>query len=238
MKKKLLKLIDLIGIQLSGLYLRYKSASKGESKYLNERVQEMCFVFEVLSENPANIILDVGSGNNAFAATLEHCRYDVTASDLKGEYWGFLKSSNRHIYVVKDDICKSQHPSSSFDVITCISTLEHIVDFDSAVAEMSRLLKKGGVMILSFPYFYDEFCENVYALETADELSKRFRYIARSYSDKQLDDWCSANNLEIIRERFIRGWEGKFWRSGERISYPEVVDKNAANYICVAFRKS
>jgi ubiquinone/menaquinone biosynthesis C-methylase UbiE len=38
-----------------------------------------------------------------------------------------------------------------FDEVVSVSTLEHIPELDKAMLEMSRVLKSGGKMVLSFP---------------------------------------------------------------------------------------
>jgi len=43
------------------------------------------------------------------------------------------------------------YPSGSFDVVLCIETLEHLYPTDHIVAEIQRVLKKGGVAIIDVP---------------------------------------------------------------------------------------
>ena len=230
-------LLDRLGVFFSSFYLKYQATNQLASGYLNERSIEYSFVLENLSKNGTSSVLDVGSGTNSFAATLSHCGYNVTASDLMGSYWRSFQ--NRHINVLQNDITNSNCESKSFDAVTCISTLEHIPDYQSAVREMSRIVKDGGLLIVTFPYSCDEFCENVYALDTADDVSKAFRYIARSFCDEQIGGWCREFGLEITDKKHIQGWEGKYWRSGARIRFPlEVENKSKANSICIALKKN
>ncbi|MCF8177764.1 MAG: class I SAM-dependent methyltransferase [Sulfuritalea sp.] len=42
--------------------------------------------------------------------------------------------------------------SNQFDLVMCIEVLEHIVDDQSGCAEIARVLKPGGALILSLPY--------------------------------------------------------------------------------------
>lgn len=232
-------MLDLIGIFLSSFYLKYKAShAKSSSHFLNERPIEYIFTLNHLLGSRCLDVLDVGTGRNAFTATLEHCRFNVTSSDLKGQYWSFY--SNRHVYVHKNDITNSGFDSSSYDAVTCISTLEHIPDFNAAVSEMARLLKPSGILILTFPYSTD-FCENVYSLPGSDLVSKSFSYIAASFSDDEINHWTSSFGLVEINRSYYRGWTGNYWRSGKRINFPsEVSADNAeiANGLCVAFKKA
>jgi len=233
----LYRFLDALGIFLSSFYLRYRSAHRNSgSSYLNERPVEYIFALKNLLESNSLTVLDVGTGRNSFSATLEHCRFNVTSSDLKGHYWSFF--SNRHVHVLKNDITDSRFKSSSFDAITCISTLEHIPDFNSAVSEMIRLLKPNGILILTFPYS-KIFCENIYFLPESDVISKSFRYIAASFSDAEIQNWIFSLGITEIDRVYYRGWSGEYWRTGERINFP-CLESNAdfANGLCIAFKKS
>lgn len=236
MIRRLLRLLDIAGTLLSSGYLRYTHFRRPRSSYLYERPIEYSFTLETLLKHEAIEVLDVGTGTNSFASTLEHCGFNITAIDQKGTYWGLFQ--NRHLFVHRDDIRESRFSNASYDAVTCISTLEHIDDFDRAVDAMVRLLKDEGILILTFPYTHDVFCENVYSIETVDHHSKEFGFIARSYSDDQINGWCARHSLKILNCRYIRGWTGKFWRSGDRIRFPRTVDcKKDANAICLALRK-
>jgi hypothetical protein len=51
------------------------------------------------------------------------------------------------------DITKTGLAAESLDVVTCLSVIEHGVDLRSYFAEMSRILKAGGLLITSTDYF-------------------------------------------------------------------------------------
>ncbi len=124
-------------------YLNQKSAEP------NERVIEYNFALRCIWNSSAQNILDVGTGTSPWPALLRTCGYVVTAIDEMGSYWhGQL--FNRHFYIIKDDIT---HPklSKTFDLITCISTLEHISNPQNAIRGMFSLLKRGGYLCLPFP---------------------------------------------------------------------------------------
>lgn len=53
----------------------------------------------------------------------------------------------------KGDITGTTFPDHSFDVITCLSVVEHGVDLPSYFAEVSRILKPGGMLITSTDYY-------------------------------------------------------------------------------------
>jgi len=46
--------------------------------------------------------------------------------------------------------------SESFDVVSCISVLEHVKNPFAAIREINRILKKGGIAFITVPFFYPE----------------------------------------------------------------------------------
>jgi 2-polyprenyl-3-methyl-5-hydroxy-6-metoxy-1,4-benzoquinol methylase len=55
---------------------------------------------------------------------------------------------------IEDDISKSNIKENSFDVIASWETLEHIIDVDSALNNMSRILKKNGIAFHEYNPFF------------------------------------------------------------------------------------
>lgn len=55
--------------------------------------------------------------------------------------------------LVKGDLMACPFPDKFFTTITCLSVLEHNVDFEKLAKECSRLLQKGGDLFLSFDYW-------------------------------------------------------------------------------------
>ena len=222
---------------LYSIVLKLEHNTRVKHTYLNERSIEYGFALKNLLEHKAMDVLDVGSGTCAFPAVLEHCGYNIVASDVKGEYWNY-RYTNRHIHIETDDITNSRFAPKSFDAITCLSVLEHIGNYQDAMRNMGNLLKDNGILIISFPYTYDEYCDNVYRLDSADAISRGFKYIARSFSDNVIKDWEEKNNLKRLEIVLFRGWTGKFWRSGERIKVPEIgTNRDVANGICILYKR-
>lgn len=51
------------------------------------------------------------------------------------------------------DITNTDFPPKNFDAISCLSVIEHGVNIDKFFMEMQRILKPGGILILSTDYF-------------------------------------------------------------------------------------
>ena len=51
------------------------------------------------------------------------------------------------------DLVSTDFPDHTFDVVVCLSVIEHGVDLANYFSEMSRILKPGGLLITSTDYF-------------------------------------------------------------------------------------
>lgn len=51
------------------------------------------------------------------------------------------------------DLMNTAYKKNSFDTITCLSVIEHEVDFEKLAKECARLLKKNGMLYISFDYW-------------------------------------------------------------------------------------
>lgn len=71
------------------------------------------------------------------------------------------------------DIQKTNLPDEMFGIIFCNHVLEHVESYQSALIEMHRILKKGGLFICSFPI--DGKTEYVYEDQTAVSATQRVK---------------------------------------------------------------
>jgi len=201
----------------------------------NERPIEYRFVFEQISNQYPKKVLDVGTGVTSLPHLMANCGCKVTAADNIKDYWGFGQFFNRHYFIENDDITNTQL-KEKFDLITCISTLEHIEKFDDAVSSMLSLLEDGGFLILTFPYTENEFIDNVYTKEgTSVTVVPKFK--THSYSRKELNKWINGK-AEIVKQEYWKFFEGNFWTNGNKLSLPISVSKDENHQIsCVLIQK-
>jgi SAM-dependent methyltransferase len=77
---------------------------------------------------------------------VEACGYRYVPIDINGD-------GER---VLREDLTKLTFDSDSIDAVLSLDTLEHIVDYEQALAELHRVLKPSGVAIVHVPcYFFD-----------------------------------------------------------------------------------
>jgi SAM-dependent methyltransferase len=91
-------------------------------------------------------VADVGCGEQPLRSLVE---------GLGGEYTGVDVVQNRQGTVdVTADITKIPLPRDSFGLVLCTEVLEHIPDTSAAVAELKRLCRPGGAIIITTPFTY------------------------------------------------------------------------------------
>ena len=96
-----------------------------------------------------SMILDIGCGNGAFLNLIK-TRYNVFGADISKEYAKYCKKHGINVRVcnVENELPFS---SNSFDIITMFATLEHIRMPQYNLAEINRIMKKNGYLIISIP---------------------------------------------------------------------------------------
>lgn len=215
------------------LLLEWKRSSR---KRINERSIEYCFALRWLSKICPVEVLDVGSGGTSWPHLMANCGFQVTAIDKIKEYWkgGFF---NRHYYIINDDITRPKI-TKQFDLITCISVLEHIPNHKDAISGMFGLLKPGGHLVLTFPYNEKQYIDDIYKLPDAG-YGRDYPFICQVLSRKQIDEWLSENPGKIIDQEYYEVFSGALWAFGDRICPSKKVEKQQRCHLtCVIIQKS
>jgi len=101
--------------------------------------------------------LEIGPGSGLYIPILkERCR-EVYVSDCESAYLNAIQpryAQDQTVHIVLDDITRSTLPANHFDLILCTEVLEHIADSVSALRHIARILKPGGMLVLSTPQRY------------------------------------------------------------------------------------
>jgi SAM-dependent methyltransferase len=142
---------------------------------IDERIVEYPWVIANIPKDRASL-LDAGSAIN-FDSILSHQKLTnkkITIANLNPETRCFW---SRGISYIFGDMRKLPFTSDIFEIVTCISSLEHVgmdntkiysdnnefnenkkEDYLTAVTELKRVLKAGGTLLITVPYGkYDDF---------------------------------------------------------------------------------
>lgn len=202
----------------------------------NERPIEYRFVFHCLTQLRPITVLDVGTGTTALPSLIASCGCMVKAIDNVKDYWptGMV---NRHWQVVDDDIRKPQ-TMDRFDMVTCVSVIEHIDEPLVAFRSMIALLKPGGHLVLTTPYNEQRSVPNVYVLPGA-AYGQDVPYICRCTSRREVDGWLSNTGSEIVCQELWQFWSGEVWTQGTPLPVPRQVTRTDPHQLtCLLLRKN
>jgi ubiquinone/menaquinone biosynthesis C-methylase UbiE len=98
-------------------------------------------------------VLDAGCGTGSL---MEHWRrspgVEVTGIDLSQEALAYsrLRGQTR---LIQGDLTALPFATGTFDVVTALEVVEHVERDDAALAELCRVLKPGGTLLLSVPAY-------------------------------------------------------------------------------------
>jgi SAM-dependent methyltransferase len=110
-----------------------------------------------------DVVVDLGSGTSSVILDWLHL-YGYEAlygCDLIAE-----NMKRGHIQYSRQDLEKTSYADGFADVVTCLSVIEHGVNLPNLVKECHRLLKPGGLLILSTDYT----CQKIDLTDVRDEL--------------------------------------------------------------------
>ncbi len=105
-------------------------------------------VLEIFSSFPKRgMLLEIPAGEGALAWQLHKLGYEVTAGDIDPKFFKV-----RPLPCVRMDLNR-EFPieSERFDFISCVEGVEHLKDQFEFVRECHRVLKPGGMLVLSTP---------------------------------------------------------------------------------------
>lgn len=101
-------------------------------------------------------ILDAGAGTQQYKRFCQHLEYvsqDFAQYNGQGDARGLQTGSFEYGKLdIVSDITAIPESDASFDAVMCTEVLEHVPDPPRALAELCRLLKPGGQMILTAPF--------------------------------------------------------------------------------------
>ena len=158
-----------------------------------ERVLELVRRFRPAGSSAAWRALDVGCGTGGFLAALARVGPAV-GMDQAPEALDYCRRRGARDLIPHDVArCPWPIPDGAFDLVTALDVVEHVDDDAGLVAEMHRVLKPGGVMIISVPSFqwlWSYWDEQIghrrrYTRPRVTELMRRagFRVVWASYAE-------------------------------------------------------
>ncbi len=95
-------------------------------------------------------VLDAGAGLGVVSEELAH-HFGAFVVALDNSRW--VTGIDRAAHPVQADMMSLPFDNTSFDTVICLEVLEHTLDPDRVLAEIWRVLRPGGALILSTPSY-------------------------------------------------------------------------------------
>ena len=177
-------------------------------------------------------ILDAGAGEAQYKSYCGHLKYtsqDIAKYDGQGDGLGLHTKTRDYSEIdIISDIANIPVDNDSFDAIMCIEVFEHLTDPLDALKEFKRILKSGGMLILTAPfnslthyapyhfstgftkYFYEhhlkeydfeiiEIVENGSYFEYLAQEARRLGSVSMQYTNKKLNFFEKLISLLYLR---------------------------------------
>jgi ubiquinone/menaquinone biosynthesis C-methylase UbiE len=128
----------------------FDEASKDEEHFpstIDPRIQHVQVLVKHFGDLAGKSVLDVGCGKGRFARVLKEQfpAADIWGLDISEEMLRFVPAG---INTSPGSMTELPFPAARFDCVYATESLEHAVEIEKAVAEMCRVLKPGGKLVI------------------------------------------------------------------------------------------
>ncbi len=160
--------------------------------------------------------LGCGEGRHVISAYLEGeveaigvdlCLDDLKTTQEKAE--PFLDADNREktFGLASANALALPFADNTFDKVICSEVLEHIPDFEGALAEVERILKPGGLFCASVPRFWPEWV----CWHYSDEYHENEGGHVRIFLEKQLRRKIEGLGFNFYHRHWAHALHSPYW---------------------------
>ena len=172
------------------------------------------WMYETIKPYCNGNILEIGSGIGNISDYFLKNNYNITLSDIRQNYLDILRKKHHNKPNLKDvvlmDIIDPDFDTkfakyfNTFDSVYALNIVEHVKDDNQAIANIKKLLKPEGKMVILVPAY-----QKLY-----NGFDKELEHYRR-YTMKTMDQLMINNQLKVIHHQYfnfigIFGW----WFSG------------------------
>jgi ubiquinone/menaquinone biosynthesis C-methylase UbiE len=160
---------------------------------------------EVAGTQPRTI-LDVGCGTGLFASRLQGALPQVAVyavdlvSDMLAKGQPRWRRHREHVLPVQGDSERLPFPSETFDIVTCANSFHHYPHQDRAIAEMRRVLRPGGRLMV-----IDGYRDSLWGWFIFDVCVGRVEGEVHHASARRFRELMTQAGLQAIAQRVFHG---------------------------------
>lgn len=145
-------------------------------------------------------VLDAGCGVGYGSALLADAgAREVVAVDKDKSIAADVESSMPpNVAVEVGDVTQLEHPADSFDLVVCFEVIEHVPEPDAVLDELHRVLRPGGLLVVSTPNRDVYTPGNPYHLRelTPPELEAKLAHRFRQVRLRRQHTWIASGVLD------------------------------------------
>jgi SAM-dependent methyltransferase len=188
------------------------------------------WMYETIKPFLTGNILEIGSGIGNFAAFFIEDQQQISLSDIRKSYCNFLskifKDSNYVNNILQIDLVNVDfdqtygHLFNQFDSIFSLNVVEHIQEDLVAIANMKKMLKTGGKMLILVPAYPKLF-------NSIDLSLQHFR----RYKKNELESLLTKNGMKIEKSFFFNSLGiAAWWLTGVIFRRQRIVNRQMTAY--------
>lgn len=159
--------------------------------------------------------LNLGAGEGDYDAMIaRHCG-ELVSCDINEEDVAYAKELNREVPNVEyrvENALDLTFPDNTFDLLLSMEVIEHVGQPERMVEEVRRVLKPGGLALitfpsLDFPFTYDPI-NRILSWFSTKKISQGAYAFGHEYliSPAKFREWAAKNGLEIVEETNLSGY--------------------------------
>ena len=119
-----------------------------------ERLGRISAAVTEVARSRSGKAIEVGPGAGPYVGLLCDLFDRVVATDIEDAYLDYVRDvhgDRPNLELRADDIAASSLDAADFDLVLCSEVIEHTPDPAAVLAGLSRLLRPGGILVLSTP---------------------------------------------------------------------------------------
>ena len=166
-------------------------------------------IIEILTENKKNKILDAGCGCGIYALKLAKNGFDVDGFDIADSAvtiaTKIMKDNGFNGNFIGADIKETGFQSELYDAVVCKDVIDHMKKSDAklAVKELSRLIKKEGLLIITVDSLDDEYLTEKHIIDDDNNYyfcsGKWNGMFFHPYDEEELNELVLNNRSHYIK---------------------------------------
>jgi ubiquinone/menaquinone biosynthesis C-methylase UbiE len=164
------------------------------------------YILELLKIYKVERVIDVGSGSGTFSRILHEKGCKVVAVEIDWESVKLAKEvsqPSKGLFYVTADGTKIPFKNAIFDMAICSEVLEHIKDDKAVISEIKRVLRPGGIAIITVPTYGPGFWSNKLFRLFGMKFLEYYGHIRPGYKERQLKQMLEKADFKVQSVRYL-----------------------------------